>query len=248
MKNGALKFMVETTLKARIEPTYEPDLFCVNPQPPAVVVPASSPLYKKRNRLFKRCLDLAFATACLPPLLVMISFIALLVKFDSKGPVFFFQKRNKRNGKIFTCIKIRTMTVAGDERRITALGQFLRKYHLDELPQLINVWWGDMSLIGPRPHMISDNQIFAGVVKNYHTRHTVKPGITGLAQILGHVGPVVEANDIIDRVSSDLQYIRQWSPMLDIRIIGHSFLRLTGMQKLVSPQPSRRDLQVNSNT
>ncbi|RYY60367.1 MAG: hypothetical protein EOO12_15350, partial [Chitinophagaceae bacterium] len=102
---------------------------------------------------------------------------------------------------------------------ITRVGRLLRRTHLDELPQLLNVWWGDMSLVGPRPHMLSENERFSLDVPGYRLRQQVKPGITGLAQVRGHVGATHDRAAIERRVQSDVQYIRHWTPALDARIL-----------------------------
>jgi putative colanic acid biosynthesis UDP-glucose lipid carrier transferase len=193
--------------------------------PPAL----QTPLHKRRNALLKRLADLVLSTILI--LFVFPWFIplaALLIRLDSRGPVFFRQKRFKRGGALFICIKLRTMQVNPQadtkpavecDPRITPVGAFLRKTHLDELPQLLNVWYGDMSLIGPRPHMVSDNEAFESVIENYECRHLVKPGITGLAQVLGHTGPAATPEAMQLRVRKDLQYVQQWSILLDMKII-----------------------------
>ena len=188
-----------------------------------------SPLGRRRNRLLKRAVDLVAATVFI--LLVFPWFLplaALLIRADSRGPVFFRQRRHKRNGREFYCIKLRTMVLNRDadscaafegDRRITRVGRLLRRTHLDELPQLFNVWWGDMSLVGPRPHMLSENERFAQDVPGYRLRQQVKPGITGLAQVRGHVGATHDRSAIERRVHADLYYIRNWTPGLDAHIV-----------------------------
>ena len=167
----------------------------------------------------------------------MLPVIALLIKLDSRGPVFFLQKRNKKNGKIFTCIKFRTMIIneeadslpASDfDKRITRIGRFLRNHYLDELPQFFNTLMGDMSVVGPRPHMLSDNKLYTELIDHYPLRHKVKPGITGLAQVMGYTG---SSNDILKmkhRVYLDIFYVRHWSLRLDIKILWHTLRRVTG--------------------
>ena len=198
-----------------------------------------TPLEQQSNLILKRSFDLAAASVLIVGLLSwMLPLIALLIKLDSKGPVFFFQKRNKKNGKLFTCIKFRTMVVNDkadtmaaleNDARITKTGKFLRKHHLDELPQLLNVWWGDMSIIGPRPYMISDNEKYAPLIKNYLARQKVKPGITGLAQVRDYVNPIVKTENMEARVSKDLYYIYHWSPLLDIKIIMKTVFKMAGI-------------------
>lgn len=154
--------------------------------------------------------------------------VALLILLDSKSPVFFRQRRVGQFGKIFTCFKFRTMynnieadfkQASDDDPRITRLGHFLRKTNIDELPQLINVLMGDMSIIGPRPHMLKDCKDFNEVVKNYKLRSLVKPGITGLAQIKGFRGPTADDLSIIHRFRWDLFYIRKSSMAFDLSIL-----------------------------
>jgi putative colanic acid biosynthesis UDP-glucose lipid carrier transferase len=189
----------------------------------------SSPLHKKKVRYTKRLMDILFSSFLILLLFPwMIPLFGLLIKLNSKGPVFFLQKRNKQNGAVFNCIKFRTMVVNGEsdsrstienDERITFLGKFLRHAHLDELPQLINVLIGDMSLIGPRPHMIRENIYFQGKIKEYGFRNEVKPGITGLSQSAGHFGYTDDLELIKQRIFLDLLYIKKWSPLLELRII-----------------------------
>lgn len=188
-----------------------------------------SPLKKKYIRFAKRTIDIVFsffAIIILFPLLLPV--IAILIKLNSKGPVFFLQKRNKKNGAIFSCIKLRTMVVNDEadirstweaDERITTVGKFLRRCHLDEIPQLLNVIIGDMSLIGPRPHMIAENLLFQKEIKEYSYRYEVKPGITGLSQSLGNFGATGDAELIRERLLFDLLYIKRWSFKMEIRIV-----------------------------
>ena len=193
------------------------------------------PLDKKWKRILKRCTDLFFSTILIAGLLSwVIPLMAIIIKIDSRGPVFFLQKRNQRNGKTFTCLKFRSMIVNSEadfqpatlhDPRITRVGKFLRNHYLDELPQLLNVWWGDMSLIGPRPHMIYDNQKYAELIEYYDHRHKVKPGLTGLAQVLGYVGEISNIQFMRDRVQLDLYYVRHWNLFLDLKIILHTIFK-----------------------
>lgn len=194
----------------------------------------NQPLDNTFSRILKRSLDVSLSIIIIAVILSwLIPAIAILIKLSSRGPVFFLQKRNKRNGELFTCIKLRTMFINEDadilpaqknDPRVTRLGKFLRNHYLDELPQFFNVFWGDMSVIGPRPHMVSDNINYDRLVKNYSYRHKVKPGITGLAQVLGFVGPVDEQQKLEARVNIDIFYVRHWSPKLD-RIIFYRTIR-----------------------
>ena len=154
--------------------------------------------------------------------------LALLIKLDSKGPVFFRQKRVGRAGKSFYCFKFRTMHIndechtlqaATEDERITHIGKFLRKSNIDELPQFINVLLGQMSIVGPRPHMHADCAKFSSLVQGYKFRNMVKPGITGLAQIKGFHGPAITYDSIFHRFQYDAFYVRNASFWMDVRII-----------------------------
>lgn len=189
----------------------------------------SEPSHSRAKRLF----DIAGAAGALALLSPLLAAIALTIKFSSPGPVFFTQLRYGRNNHRFRIYKFRTMythmgdasgvkqTVAGDPR-VTPIGRFLRRTSLDELPQLINVLIGDMSLVGPRPHvpgMQAASTLYESLVPYYFQRHTIKPGITGLAQVSGCRGSTQSAHLAISRVDYDLDYIERWSLWLDIKII-----------------------------
>jgi len=201
-------------------------------------LPIKLPLDSVIRRFIKRSVDIFLSTIIIITVLSwLVPLMALLIKFDSRGPVFFLQKRNKKDGKVFICIKFRsmienaeadTLQAAADDERITRLGRFLRQHYLDELPQLFNVWVGDMSLIGPRPHMISDNNKYEGLIEYYDYRHKVKPGITGLSQAMGYVGETRNVQAMRDRVQLDLFYVRHWSFPLDLKILWHTFRKLGG--------------------
>jgi putative colanic acid biosysnthesis UDP-glucose lipid carrier transferase len=159
--------------------------------------------------------------------------IAILIRLTSKGPVFFIQKRVGFLGRTFKCIKFRTMVVnaeanskqaVANDVRITKLGRFLRLSNLDELPQFFNVLKGDMSIVGPRPHMHKDCKDFSKVVSNYKFRSIVKPGITGLAQVKGCRGPAKDQESIFRRYQWDSFYVRNQDYKLDTRIIGLTIL------------------------
>lgn len=195
------------------------------------------PLDSKPKRIIKRAGDIFLSFLVIVGILSwLIPIIALLIKIDSKGPVFFLQKRNKRDGKIFTCIKFRTMLeneeadmlqASAYDERITKLGRFLRNHYLDELPQFFNVLIGDMSFIGPRPHMISDNNKYEELIEYYDFRHKVKPGITGLSQAMGYVGETRNIQAMRDRVQLDIFYVRHWSFRLDLKIFWHTLRKIS---------------------
>ena len=206
----------------------------------AAPITALQPLKNEANPLLKRVVDLVLSSVLILVLFPwLLPLVALFIKLDSGGPVFFIQKRNKRGGGIFSCIKFRSMLVnkeadllpaSENDERITRVGKFLRQHHLDELPQLFNVWLGDMSMIGPRPHMLSDNHRFETLVPHYHHRHKVKPGITGLAQVLGYAGPVTSIDNIRERVEKDIYYVYNWSMSLDTKIACRTLLKMAGIQ------------------
>lgn len=184
----------------------------------------------KIHQMAKRLFDVVFSLLVILiifPIIFPIVFI--FIKIESKGAVFFVQKRNGLNNKIFNCIKFRTMVqnkqadtqaAIDNDERITRVGKFLRNSSIDELPQFLNVLIGDMSVVGPRPHMISDNQKFEQIATNYQNRHLVKPGITGLAQINGYKGHINTIQDVKARTIIDLKYVNNQSFWLDMNIIG----------------------------
>ncbi|HET9745824.1 MAG TPA: sugar transferase [Chitinophagaceae bacterium] len=193
------------------------------------------PLDSLSSRIIKRTTDIILSTLIIVGILTwLIPLVALLIKLDSKGPVFFLQKRNKKGGSVFTCIKFRSMIendeadnlqASADDERITKFGRFLRNHYIDELPQFFNVWLGDMSFIGPRPHMINDNNKYEELIEFYDFRHRVKPGITGLSQVMGYVGETKHIQAMRDRVQLDSFYVRHWSIGLDLRIFWHTLRR-----------------------
>jgi Undecaprenyl-phosphate glucose phosphotransferase len=177
----------------------------------------------------KRFFDLVLSGIALVTLLPLLLITALLIKLDSRGPVFFLQKRNGFNGHAFNIFKFRTMHVLEDgpavrqatrnDPRVTRLGRWLRRSSIDELPQLLNVLRGDMSLVGPRPHATSHNSEYEKLIANYAFRHHVKPGLTGWAQVKGYRGETQDIEQMERRVEHDLWYINNWSPLLDLSII-----------------------------
>jgi putative colanic acid biosynthesis UDP-glucose lipid carrier transferase len=187
------------------------------------------PLDDRLNQLIKRTFDLLFSLMIIVCVLSwLIPILAILIKLESKGPVFFKQKRNGLNYQEFSCYKFRSMKinatadliqVSRNDPRITKMGTFLRKTSIDELPQFFNVFLGEMSVVGPRPHMISETERFALKVDKFMVRHFVKPGITGMAQTNGFRGEVENDKDIIFRVKYDIFYMENWSILLDIKII-----------------------------
>ena len=200
------------------------------------------PLDDPFSALLKRVFDIVFSLAVIVLILSWLTpLIALVIKVESKGSVFFTQSRNGYNFKSFRCFKFRSMVknskadieqvTRGDER-ITVFGQLLRKTSMDEMPQFFNVLKGDMSVVGPRPHMLSHTDMYAKKIDKFMVRHFVKPGITGLAQVSGYRGEVESDKDIIGRVQHDIFYIENWSFFLDLKIIFQTlFNSIRGEEK-----------------
>ncbi|SFC95858.1 undecaprenyl-phosphate glucose phosphotransferase [Algibacter pectinivorans] len=191
------------------------------------------PLQESVNKIVKRLFDILFSLFIIVFVLSWLTpIIALLIKLESKGPVFFKQSRNGFNYKEFDCYKFRSMTpnknahlsqATKGDLRITKMGAFIRKTSIDELPQFFNVLFGDMSVVGPRPHMVSHTNMYAQRIDKFMVRHFVKPGITGLAQVSGFRGEIETDKDIINRVKYDIFYIENWSLLLDIKIAIQTF-------------------------
>lgn len=183
---------------------------------------------KKIYLFLKRTFDIFLSFLCILGILSwLIPIVSLLILIDSKGPVFFVQKRLGKNGRSFRCLKFRTMIVNDEahekqaeknDYRITKLGKLLRETNIDEFPQFINVFIGHMSIIGPRPHMSSDCTRFSFVIPSYKFRSMVRPGITGLAQVKGYHGPTLNYESIFMRYHWDSEYIRNANFWLDLKI------------------------------
>lgn len=187
------------------------------------------PLDKEVNKRLKRFFDFVFSLIIIVGIMSWLTpLIALLIKLESKGPVFFKQKRNGLNYEEFSCYKFRSMQlnpiadieqVQKNDPRITKVGKFIRKTSIDELPQFFNVLLGEMSVVGPRPHMVSHTEMYAKSIDKFMVRHFIKPGITGLAQTNGFRGEVETETDIINRVKYDIFYLENWSLLLDIKVV-----------------------------
>lgn len=187
------------------------------------------PLDITANQIIKRTFDILFSTLVIVGFLSWLTpILAILIKLESKGPVFFKQRRNGLNYHEFDCYKFRSMTlndiadleqVSKNDPRITRIGRFIRKTSIDELPQFFNVFLGDMSVVGPRPHMVSHTEMYAKRIDKFMVRHFIKPGITGLAQTNGYRGEVEIESDIINRVKYDIFYLENWSLLLDVKIV-----------------------------
>jgi putative colanic acid biosynthesis UDP-glucose lipid carrier transferase len=182
----------------------------------------------------KRLTDLVLASALVIPAAPFMLLIAILVRLSSPGPVIFKQRRYGLDGQEITVYKFRTMTVTEDgdsiqqatrtDARITPLGRLLRRSSIDELPQLLNVLQGRMSLVGPRPHAVAHNELYRKLIKGYMVRHKVAPGMTGLAQVHGMRGETQTLEQMEARLKYDLDYLRNWSPLLDLKILGKTLL------------------------
>ena len=194
-----------------------------------------NPLNSILKRIFDVVLSLfviVFILSWLTPLLYII------IKIDSKGPLFYRHMREGFNYNTFECYKFRSLkndvkngeaiAITKDDNRVTRVGKFIRKTSIDELPQFINVLFGEMSVVGPRPHMMNYNELYLKTIDKYSYtfRHKVKPGITGLAQVNGYRGPVNNEFDIINRVKYDIFYIENWSLVLDIKIIVDTIITM----------------------
>lgn len=207
---------------------------------------------------FKRLFDIILSTLVAVCVLSwLVPLVGLLIKLDSKGSIFFVQRRVGKGGRIFSCIKFRTMVqnpdahhvqAQPDDFRITRLGKFLRFTYIDEFPQFLNVFVGDMSIVGPRPHMISDCNQFSNVVAGYKFRNMVKPGITGLSQVKGYRGPAKDFATIFRRFEYDAFYVRNASFGLDFRIVRQTTGQLAYAllrKRMPMPAPSLVDIEEN---
>lgn len=194
-----------------------------------IVTPRRDPLRFFFNQQVKRVFDIFFSSFVIFlifPFIVPI--VALCIKLDSKGPVFFKQLRSGKNGKPFWCYKFRTMTVNSEadskqatknDARVTKIGKILRKTSLDEIPQFYNVLIGDMSVVGPRPHMLKHTEEYSAIINNFNVRHFINSGITGYAQVNGYRGETKNNSQMEKRVMYDNWYLENWSLTLDIKII-----------------------------
>jgi putative colanic acid biosysnthesis UDP-glucose lipid carrier transferase len=205
-----------------------------------VVAMCETPFYGFRG-MSKRVTDVAVASLVLIITLPLLLPLAAIIKLTSPGPVIFRQRRYGLNGEEITVYKFRTMRVTEDgavihqatrdDPRTTKIGRFLRRYSLDELPQLVNVLQGRMSLVGPRPHAVAHNEMYRKLIKGYMVRHKVRPGITGLAQVNGLRGETRRVEQMEARVRYDLEYLRNWSILLDLKILAKTAVRVIADDK-----------------
>lgn len=193
-----------------------------------VVAMCETPFHGYRG-VVKRLMDVLIASVAIVLLAPLMLVVALLVRASSPGPVIFKQRRHGLDGSEISVYKFRTMTVTEDgwdvrqatrdDDRVTPVGRVLRRYSIDELPQLFNVLQGRMSLVGPRPHAVAHNEQYRSLIKGYMIRHKVLPGMTGLAQVSGCRGETSRVEDMRARIEYDLEYLRRWTPVLDLTIL-----------------------------
>jgi putative colanic acid biosysnthesis UDP-glucose lipid carrier transferase len=185
-------------------------------------------LHEPSTKVFKRIFDIIFSILVIVFVLSwLVPLLSILILIESKGPIFFRQGRPGLDEKEFFCYKFRSMQInkttekeaSKNDPRVTKMGKFMRKTSLDEMPQFLNVLLGDMSVVGPRPHLWSQNKAYGNRVKKYMMRHYVKPGITGLAQVKGFRGEIETDEDMVNRIKYDVFYIENWSLLLDLKII-----------------------------
>lgn len=206
-----------------------------------ILILRKEPLEKQTNLILKRMFDLFFSLFVLLILYPLIfPAVIIIQKLTSKGPVFFIQKRSGQDNRVFNCIKFRTMFIdesnniigtLKNDPRITPFGKFLRKSRIDELPQFINVFKGDMSVVGPRPHMLKHTEEYSKIVDEFLVRHFVKPGITGWAQTTGYIDESKKLQEMKDKVKKDIWYIENWSFILDIKIILLTIFKICSKDK-----------------
>jgi len=191
-----------------------------------------TPLDDPYNTLLKRSFDILFSGFIILTVFTwLFPILAVIIKTTSKGPIFFKQKRTGIDNKEFYCLKFRSMKVNDDsdkiqatkeDKRITVVGRFIRKTSLDEFPQFFNVFKGEMSIVGPRPHMLKHTEEYSQLLGNFMNRHAIKPGITGLAQIKGYRGEIDDSHLLTNRVRLDRFYVNNWSLYLDVKIVFYT--------------------------
>ena len=194
-----------------------------------VLSPRSEPLENKVNQLVKRLFDVLFSLTVIVLIMSwLIPIMAILIKLETRGPIFFKQLRSGKDNQPFYCIKFRSMKLNGesdtrqarkDDQRITKVGAFMRRNSIDEMPQFFNVLMGEMSVVGPRPHMLQHTKEYSEIIDQYMVRHFVLPGITGWAQVRGLRGETKEDGAMEERVKADIWYLENWSLLLDLKIV-----------------------------
>lgn len=224
-EKNMIRFRVVLDFKRHVPRKFAVDFYGSIP----ILLPRKEPLELITNQYFKRTFDVFFSLVVIVLIFPwLFPVLALAIKLSSKGPVFFKQERSGKNNEVFTCYKFRSMRINQDsdikqaekgDDRITAIGKFLRATNLDELPQFFNVLSGEMSVVGPRPHMLKHTEEYSRIIENFMVRHLVKPGITGWAQVNGFRGETSNDFKMRKRVQYDVWYIENWSFFLDLRII-----------------------------
>ncbi|BDD05958.1 undecaprenyl-phosphate glucose phosphotransferase [Aureibacter tunicatorum] len=231
--NRIINFAEDNFIKVKVIPDYrgfklkgvEPQIYDYIPVLSIKEIPLDDPF----NKFLKRSFDVLFSFLVIVFILSwLVPILGLLIKMESKGPVFFKQKRSGINNEPFWCFKFRSMGVNRDadnkqatknDVRITKIGAFIRKTSIDELPQFINVLKGEMSVVGPRPHMLKHTEEYSKIIERFMVRHEVKPGVTGLAQAKGYRGETETTQDMKNRVTMDKFYVANWTFIFDLKII-----------------------------
>ena len=231
-ENRCVRVKFVTTTKVDKSIYYNVDFFSQMP----VISLRAEPLQKAGNSMRKRLFDLLVSSFAIVFLLSWLTpILALLIKISSKGPVFFKQQRSGKDNKPFWCYKFRSMAQSEDshakqatknDKRITPIGAFMRKTSIDELPQFFNVFMGDMSITGPRPHMLLHTEEYSAIINKYMVRQFLKPGITGWAQVNGYRGETADPSLMEKRVEYDIWYMENWSLMLDIKILFMTMINI----------------------
>ncbi len=231
-ENNMIRFYSVLNIRSYLKRKMKMELFGEVP----VLYIRDEPLLQPENKAMKRAFDFVCSTLFLCTLYPLIYIIVgSIIKITSPGPIYFKQERTGENGEIFNCLKFRSMKVNKDSDRLqatandprkTKFGNFLRKSNIDELPQFINVWKGEMSMVGPRPHMLMHTDMYSKLINKFMIRHLVKPGITGWAQITGFRGETKELSQMEGRVRKDIWYIENWSFLLDLRIMIKTFTNI----------------------
>ena len=224
-EKNMIRFRVVLDFKRHVPRKFAVDFYGSIP----ILLPRKEPLELITNQYFKRAFDVFFSLLVIVLIFPwLFPILALAIKLSSKGPVFFKQERSGKNNEVFTCYKFRSMKMnqdsdikqaERDDERITGIGKFLRATNLDELPQFFNVLSGEMSVVGPRPHMLKHTEAYSRIIENFMVRHLVKPGITGWAQVNGFRGETSHDFKMRKRVQYDVWYIENWSFFLDLRIV-----------------------------
>lgn len=224
-EKNMIRFKFVPDLKSFVNATTHMDIIGDN----LVLAMRAEPQEDVASQLKKRIFDVIFSAFVIIFVLSwLIPILAILIKLSSKGPVFFVQLRSGKNNEPFRCFKFRSLRmneeankiqVTKNDKRLTRIGQFMRKTNVDELPQFINVFLGDMTVVGPRPHMLEHTEKFSKLMNEYMVRHFLKPGITGWAQINGFRGEITQDEHLRKRIEHDIWYMENWSLWLDFRII-----------------------------